>query len=1454
MPLTSHASPFAFALVLATLPAAAIAQSTPRRDNIETVAEGDAARDILRDRHVLEVSPAREALVAVEGGPVLDLEMLAGDLPEVWASHGGALLVRQPPSPVADGAWTVDTGAYGARWVRLRSLATTRTLLHLRQPAKPADADPWRVPVKPQAATTTRTRAGHRDQGVAVGHDPVAYPVSTPELQLEVWRAQEPRPIPPDATWLRVAAGDRLLHEGPLPTPAAAERGYRLDDCHDTLDLAGRLHLQLPSGVDRIEVRGEPGTWLKVMAPLPGTPVSALAREEEGAPPASTEAELEASFVEAVRAFPDGPARVFLARHGYQRAVAVRPGEGMALQSREWRPRLPTMDAGPVRPLRGTTRPGATTPTATFHWVPAGGQLRFTTAVARPALLRVIVAHPASQATAQLRLDQRGQPPVDLALDPAAVQALRHAHADNDGFLALETADVPIVDASQVTLPRADGSTPSVLRNTGQTGAWVALEQRVPAFRAQAPQARDAFLPLAKLRQALLGVDPAPDAASRALAATRDMDQARRLLLARAVRFREDPCVVATQRGQSAANALQALAQSRGLDPVLARCAALQAFALAPEDAEVRNRFDAWADGAGQPGWRTSAYAWALLDPLRGADPALWSGLASALEAEAEPTAAWLVRHAAGATPHLPDGTASESRQVPADTSGGFSLALSGRKTYIPFALADAAFAADWSRLEPGLHTLELRSPASTWVQVGSGSHRWWTWVPGADQDDDALTDVAHGQRLGRAVTIPFQVPVAGASLAVSSRSGTVWARVTAEAGTTASAGRPGGSVHVVPVRGESTQACQLAPWQAALQVHQPAPPMPRRSPVAVVPAAGAALAGDTVHPATAVQAALAALLALRDGNREDAQAWAAKAYLLREADPGFDVGGVFAALARHVRWTRITPSGSGARRARMVADGRSTQPLTARRERWAGIDDDEAFVLRPGQHWQLDGLRPGQPVQLALTARSPLSGGLDVRTSQRFVHRLRHGERIVLRDQADAAGALRLQLSEALPGTFVTLELSDAEGAPLDGRRPLAYHAGPLTLALSAPTVLRVIEWDGLRSSVRLQPVDAAGNVRVTAQQRNAALRVLAMRLDNDTPDPQAETAPQSWLPVIHPGGAAQAVPAPDPGVRPAADAWPARWPSSGGEDGTWGLLAGWQQRTDPDDAEDRRERFTEGRWRWRGRLPAGMPAWARIDLVGRRHDNGARVWGLQHDLHWRMADGPWGVRLEADAWYQPASATLRAAHAATVRGAVEWNRSRDDRWRDEWDLGLRWRSFSSHHANRGAAASLDNDVYSRYRADHRRQLDFAYRTVWRSRYDSEWLLGASLAGNDLADGGIDQVGGQLGWRWTRHGWTASGELDLRRHLADRHRRVASSRQRLELSIGKWWLGADHGWRLRATAGYDTRTRSPRAGLVVEWFDHDGRALEDIGPNEMFLRSVIESDLFPHPEPGERP
>lgn len=1458
--------------LLATVAGEVEAQAAlPQRARAEDLSAG--LRKVQRDR-VIVLGAGATRISAVGGDALLDLFQLEGELPLVFGSAGGALFQDMERQLLAPAHWLLAAGTEAPALLLLQSVSAQEarlSVLSRREPVR-GHENPWRVPVplidsgEGSGPGVTRQRPGFRDRVSALGSaEPIRLNVrGLPALRLELWRAQVATQLPPDATWLRVQVDGRDLFNAPVPPAFGRERLYETGDCVEVLDAAGRLHLSLPEGSRELTIHGEPGVWLKALSALPGSPDAQLRPQSDPAQesllPRPGESD-ESRFDRAVNRLPEPRTQRYLGRHAYYRPVAI--AASATLVSRRWRVRFP-LPGIKRNAISNAPEPGQdAVAKSTFHWLAVGASWRITVpGEDHLGLLRISAAHEVG-GPVQIQLTQAGRRDRQLRLDPRVIETLRSASATADPLLALQQG-AAVIDASAALIKDFDTGQDLTLTNTGQHGAWIAIEQRIPApvRLAAAAETLAAGEGGAALRKALLMTDA--EAVNHPLAATRAIEEARRLLAARERAFRADRCFAVAQSSSAAARALGIYRAVESTDPVLARCALLQAASAGGASASGWEDFDAWTRRHHRADLRTGFAVWLVVqDPAQSIS---WQRLAYALRAESQDDAARLVQ----LTSDPAQSIAAEpgNAEVEPDISGGQVRLRTERQRQLSYGAARDMQIVQWTLPGAGDYELELRSAQSgsgpQWIEITSGDKRWITAVPPATNAGTLLRDIVTGNAPGPAVRIAFN---AAGSQGVSVRSlgSSLLARLvgrTPEQATAQSIATAGSRALDVTVA--SACVARTARLVIAVPVTHPVLAQPEATLAPLVLASEApALAVDKDlralldRPADADQAALLALR-LMDSAPIAAASAAGWALYRRDLQADTASGELFALLESRLEWRTTAPLGTPARRIRQLADGRSGHPLHAQRQQLAGPASDDELLLRAGQRWVLDGLQPGQAVTVRVRRLSTLpTSRISLEIAQAAPRIIESDDPVDLSVRANSVGELRISVGEALPGSMIAMRLFDSDQQLIDARRPVAHFratpTAPLRLRVTEPTYLRVTEWNGGDSAITTTRwVPKAGDTPIFPTGRSEQwLRVSApsirpQSLSEPDLDPvRDQPVPSSVDPgsTEQPDDARGKLTAPYVPAAGQASSWPDAWPTDDGLVGTWGVVLGAQLRRDADDSDDsHQERSADVRWRLRYRPAAQL--WARFDVIGRWNPEGFAVAGLEHSLQWRQADGPWGGDLNLESWRQSAKSGSPGISSSTSAEAVlHWQQRRHERWEDRVALGLLWRNVDSD-ARLLPSARLDNDVYTRYKDRHRNQLSLAYELGFRARYNSEWTGSLYARSNPFSQFSLDHAGAGLDWRWTRQGWQAGAGLDLRTYVADADRVRLVRRQRLQVDLGRTWLTYGQGWRLRANMGYELSARTAFGALTVEWFSHDGRGLGDFLPSELALRGVLQTDL----------
>ncbi len=656
----------------------------------------------------------------------------------LYVSEGGGLFVSAD-APVGADATAVRAAAAPAWWMLIDN-DVSRPFHIPMIPRRPL-ASPWLAPRRPHQGLR---RAAHgridHPQRLEPGR-PARFALdgTEGEVLIEVLRDVSTRTRGARSrTALQVQVGRQPVFDGLLPLLPAIRRVFTVGGTQRLLETVAEQRVVLPEGARALMLTGEPGSFVRVLAPLRGSPPAAHARvlHDDGFPLAPDESP-DARHRRALSSLPSTAAMRHLSGNGYYRETTLQAANGASLQSRPALLRVPGPDIVLPHWLAADTLTEAGLSDAeTLFWLPPASALELSETDGRdgPALYRIAVASAGplpARASADiaasrrialaLRDDAGGS--MSLVFDPIlAARLTRRATAD-DGQLAYarqRAPSLPVIDVARIRLVYVDGLRPRALENRDALrGVWVRIERHRAAA---APLAQVDGTPglqrlAATLRAGLRGEQPGEPAA---LAEDRDLQSAAVLIQARRSAFEAHRCAT-PDRPPTSAQAAAALALARRLgsdDPVLTRCALTQAVA-ADGDAtpEAEAAFVDWASNQQRPDLVTGLRA---AHAVRRDRPEDWRALADALAQEGEPQAAqWIARVAAlaGETADAPAARVADDQGFPLTphaTAGRQSLTLDAHAAPVLRWRGTSAQPLHWRLPGPGRYRLELRSAGST--------------------------------------------------------------------------------------------------------------------------------------------------------------------------------------------------------------------------------------------------------------------------------------------------------------------------------------------------------------------------------------------------------------------------------------------------------------------------------------------------------------------------------------------------------------------------------------------------------------------------------------------------------------------------------------------------------------------------------------------------------------------
>lgn len=272
-----------------------------------------------------------------------------------------------------------------------------------------------------------------------------------------------------------------------------------------------------------------------------------------------------------------------------------------------------------------------------------------------------------------------------------------------------------------------------------------------------------------------------------------------------------------------------------------------------------------------------------------------------------------------------------------------------------------------------------------------------------------------------------------------------------------------------------------------------------------------------------------------------------------------------------------------------------------------------------------------------------------------------------------------------------------------------------------------------------------------------------------------------------------------------------------------THGVYAETRQRFDDETADGgEEERWLELGWRYRQKRSCDN-CYTRADFFARQHldqDNtlfGAKLWldgrlnrawtwtGYQQVL---MQSSP---KLEG-AWY--GTATVRSQHKI------------DETQAHRHELGLFARYLTADES------SGDDDIFTRYKSDHR----FGYRLaeIYQWRPNAQHLLQGrvSLLGNENLT--PDQLGARATWHGQWLPWQAGAHVGYQYFLDDKDRNDQGDATRVGVSLAHLWAQpSGRLWRVDMDLSHALEAGNWSLGLSLSLDWHRGRALRDIRPAE---------------------
>jgi len=270
----------------------------------------------------------------------------------------------------------------------------------------------------------------------------------------------------------------------------------------------------------------------------------------------------------------------------------------------------------------------------------------------------------------------------------------------------------------------------------------------------------------------------------------------------------------------------------------------------------------------------------------------------------------------------------------------------------------------------------------------------------------------------------------------------------------------------------------------------------------------------------------------------------------------------------------------------------------------------------------------------------------------------------------------------------------------------------------------------------------------------------------------------------------------------------------------GTWSAFGSYNSRRnfDEDLAEaDDKDEFVEarGEYRW---FNEEKTLHHRSALLGRQRSDGGATLGANHRIvldnniwpyRFQFSGSVFGQDIESDSSSFETSINL----SASASRMFHINTDSDIIPR----LRVFWRSLSLEDEP-VTSDQIDQDVFTRYKTDHKSGLTLSGLYLRRPWEDAQWFLGAGVTTNEGIDpSDIDHYQLRVGWRQQVGPGVLDGEFRVRRYLDDDDRLESTTRPslRVKLDIEKWRLDRSR-WQLSFlfSRDFDSQDNSIRLEL----------------------------------------
>lgn len=288
---------------------------------------------------------------------------------------------------------------------------------------------------------------------------------------------------------------------------------------------------------------------------------------------------------------------------------------------------------------------------------------------------------------------------------------------------------------------------------------------------------------------------------------------------------------------------------------------------------------------------------------------------------------------------------------------------------------------------------------------------------------------------------------------------------------------------------------------------------------------------------------------------------------------------------------------------------------------------------------------------------------------------------------------------------------------------------------------------------------------------------------------------------------------------------------------EGTWGFDLGYRVRNNFDeDIDSEQEEFVQAGWGYRRQIDGWNSYW-NSSVQWRSHkDTGLDTIVGENQFYW-LTNKYFDVEANLSGDYQVGAQDELVEGAWSVYGSLSgrWKYFWNERSRNELELSIFGRELSETQVPN---ASIDDDIVTRYKLDHRYGITLGDEFYYQPWLDSRVHLGAAITLNELDQHKfIDKWRLRTGLRQYWKPWRFAADVSYTRYLRDENRVNTLATTLISFSADyDLWRAKGNLWQLGFDLRHDIDRNLTGFFLTIGWNHTDGQGYGDFAPQNLIF------------------